>query len=103
MLRAKNILITIAGITSLTSCSFQNNVAQAQSKPKIVASHNVICDLVKTIAVDTVDLTCLIEANQDPHTYRPTPSDRQAIEKAQLILYGGYELEPNITKLLDGY
>ena len=97
-------LITTIGIAaSLMGCSSPNrsNIAQAQSKPKIVASHNVICDLVKTIASDTVDLTCLIKANQDPHTYSPTPSQLQAVESAQLVLYGGYQLEPKITRLLE--
>ena len=97
-------LITTIGIAaSLMGCSSANrsNIASAQSKPKIVASHNVICDLVKTIALDTVDLTCLIEANQDPHTYSPTPSQLKAVESAQLVLYGGYQLEPKITKLLE--
>jgi ABC-type Zn uptake system ZnuABC Zn-binding protein ZnuA len=60
----------------------------------------VICNLVQTIAQDTIDLTCLIDADQDPHTYNPTPLDRKAIEEAQLIFYGGYELEPQVTKLL---
>lgn len=78
----------------------QSNIAQGESKPKVVASHNVICDLVGTIAQDTIDLTCLMDANQDPHTYKATPRDRKAIEEAQLIFYGGYELEPQITKLL---
>ena len=98
---AKNIFIIIAGITSLTSCSFRDNIAQAQSRPKVVASHNIICDLVDTITRDTVDLTCLIDANQDPHTYRPTPAQRKAIEEARLIFYGGYQLEPKISKLLE--
>lgn len=93
----------IVGIaTSAIAGNFkrQSNLAQAESTPKIVASHNVICNLVQTIAQDTIDLTCLIDANQDPHTYNPTPSDIKAIEEAQLIFYGGYELEPQITKLL---
>ena len=97
-------LVTAIGIAaSLIGCSSVNrsNIAQAQSKPKVVASHNVICDLVETIALDTVDLTCLIKANQDPHTYSPTPSDLQAIESAQLVLYGGYQLEPRIASLLE--
>lgn len=87
----------------LTGCSLsgRDNLAQAQGKPKIVASHNIICDLVTTIAEDTVDLTCLIDANQDPHSYSPTPSDRQAIEKADLILYGGYQLDPQIIQLVE--
>ncbi len=99
----KYLVVTTIGIAvSLIGCSsLDRNVAQAQSKPKVVASHNVICDLVETIASDTVDLTCLIKANQDPHTYRPTPSQLKAMESAQLVLYGGYQLEPKITKLLE--
>jgi manganese/iron transport system substrate-binding protein len=99
--------LIIAGVaTSVVACNLksksniENNITQGELKPKVVASHNVICDLLGTIAQDTIDLTCLMDANQDPHTYKPTPRDRQAIEEAQLIFYGGYELEPQITKLL---
>ena len=103
MFKSAKYLVTTIGIAaSLTGCSSPNrNIAQAQSKPKVVASHNIICDLIETIASDTVDLTCLIKASQDPHTYRPTPSQLKAMESAQLVLYGGYQLEPKITKLLE--
>ena len=92
----------ILGTTvGLTGCNLVNNVASAEEKPLIVASHSIICDLVTTIAADTIDLNCLIAPSQDPHTYRPSPSQRQAMEQAQLILYGGYELEPKISQLLE--
>lgn len=104
-LKIKNIFgLAILGITtSLVGCSLRpsDNIAQAQDKPKVLASHNVICDLVETIAQDTVDLTCLIDPNQDPHTYRPTPSQRKAMEEAQVIFYGGYQLEPQLMNLLE--
>ena len=98
----KIIAIAVAGIiASITAGKFQSNdLVHAADKPKLVASHNIICDLVETIARETVDLTCLMNPNQDPHTYRPTPSQRKAIEEAQLIIYGGYQLEPKITELL---
>ena len=103
--KVKNIfsLVILGCIAGLNGCSLKNrgNVAQAQDTPKIVASHNVLCDLIKTIAEDTVDLTCLIDADQDPHTYRPTPSQLKEMEQAQLILYGGYQLEPQIIKLIE--
>ncbi|MGL5795472.1 MAG: metal ABC transporter substrate-binding protein, partial [Waterburya sp.] len=104
-LKIKNIFsLAILGITtSLVGCSLRlnDNIAQAKDKPKVLASHNVICDLVETIAQDTVDLTCLIDPNQDPHTYRPTPSQRKAMEEAQVIFYGGYQLEPQLMNLLE--
>ncbi|MEL6580209.1 MAG: metal ABC transporter substrate-binding protein [Cyanobacteria bacterium J06621_12] len=103
--RVKHLLsIFVAGVaaSAIAENIRVNNIAQANDKPKVVASHNIICDLVQTIAQDSIDLTCLIDSNQDPHTYRPTPKDLQAIESAQLIFYGGYELEPLITQLLAG-
>lgn len=102
-MRLKSILSLVVTGTLLSaiasSIKISNNVVRAQSQPKVVASHNIICDLLQTVAQNTIDLTCLVGADRDPHTYRPTPSDRKAIEQAQLIFYGGYQLEPQISKL----
>ncbi|MBO3457425.1 zinc ABC transporter substrate-binding protein [Aetokthonos hydrillicola Thurmond2011] len=67
---------------------------------KVVATNTVLCDLTKQIAVNTVDLTCLIKAGSDPHIYQATPEDRKAIEDGKLILYGGYNFEPSLIKLI---
>ncbi len=69
--------------------------------PQVVASHSVLCNMAEQIAQDTVNLTCLIDAGQDPHTYSATPADRRAIEDADLVLYGGYEFEPEIIQMAD--
>ena len=95
-------LLILGCIAGLNGCSLKNsdNIAQAQDTPKIIASHSILCDLIETIAEDTVDLTCLIDGDRDPHTYSPTPSQLKEMEQAQLILYGGYQLEPQIIKLI---
>ena len=93
----------IAGLSLvISSCQPINQNAQlsAQERPKIVATHSVLCEFITIIAQNTVDLTCLVPPGQDPHTYKPTPSQRQAMELAQIIFYGGYELEPKIIKLI---
>ncbi len=66
----------------------------------VVATTSVICDLTKQVAAQTVDLKCLVDAGQDAHTYQPKPDDRKAIEQANLVLYGGYDFEPSIIKLV---
>jgi manganese/iron transport system substrate-binding protein len=71
------------------------------SKPKVVATTSVLCDITQEIANDTVDLTCLIPGGTDPHVYEAKPNDRKAIEQAQLILYNGYGFEPGLTKLIN--
>jgi manganese/iron transport system substrate-binding protein len=67
---------------------------------KVVATTSVLCDLTEQIAADTVDLTCLLKPGVDAHVYEPVPEDRKAIENAQLIFYSGYNLEPELIKVI---
>ena len=62
----------------------------SSAAPKVVATTSILCDLTRQLAEDRVELTCLLEAGQDPHTYKPTPRDREALESADLVLYSGY-------------
>lgn len=71
------------------------------NRPKVVATSSVLCDITEKIIQDTVDLTCLIPAGTDPHVYAPKPSDRKAIEQANLILYNGYGFENDLIKLIE--
>jgi len=75
--------------------------SSAANKPVVVASYSVLCDLTQQIAQDTIDLKCLMPAGQDPHTYQPTTDDRKAIDTSALVLYGGYEFEAQVIKLVN--
>ena len=104
-------LLLVLGITSCsvrqqTTNSASDTTATSPSsanseKPKVVATSSVLCDLTQEIAQDTIELTCLIPAGTDPHVYEPKPSDRKAIEQAQLILYNGYGFEPGLIKIIE--
>jgi manganese/iron transport system substrate-binding protein len=82
--------------TAFTQTTTQVN----ENLPQVVATTSVLCDLTKQVAGNTVNLTCLIDPSADPHVYKPKPEDRRAIEQANLILYSGYNLEPNLIKLI---
>jgi manganese/iron transport system substrate-binding protein len=92
-------MLAIAGVIFLGACS-QKISQTGQSKPKVVATTSVICDMTKQIAASTIDLVCLIPPASDPHAYRPTPGDRKNLEQAKLILYNGYNFEPSLIKLI---
>ncbi len=70
------------------------------SNPKVVVTNTVLCDLTRQIAAKTVDLICLLVPGSDPHIYKLTPADRQSIEDANLVLYGGYDFEPELIKAI---
>lgn len=68
-------------------------------KPQVVASYSVICDMVEEIGADKINSNCLIDYDQDPHTYDAKPSDRKAIEDADAVFYAGLNFEPSIVEM----
>ncbi len=79
--------------------STSQEIAQ-NNRPLVVATNSVTCGLTREVAGNTIDLKCLIEPGSDPHLYQPKPEDSKAIEQAKLILYGGYNFEPSLIKLI---
>ncbi|GBO54946.1 zinc ABC transporter, periplasmic-binding protein ZnuA [Pseudanabaena sp. lw0831] len=90
--------VTTPTVTNTTTAAA--TPAKTESLPLVVATNSVACALAKQIAGDTIDLKCLIEAGTDPHLYQPKPDDRKAIDSAKLVLYGGYDFEPSLIKLI---
>ncbi len=68
---------------------------------KVVASYSVICDMVEQVAKGVFEPDCLISYDQDPHTYEAKSSDRQAIEQADAVFYGGMNFEPSIIEMAE--
>lgn len=67
----------------------------------VVASFSVLCSMVEQVAADVLEPTCLIGFDQDPHTYEATPSDRRAIELADVVFYAGLDFEPSIIQMVE--
>lgn len=87
--------------TTVANSPPANSEATASgNRPLVVATTSVLCDLTKQIAEDTIDLKCLVNPGEDPHVYQPKPEDRKAIENAKLIVYGGYDFDSSLIKLV---
>ncbi len=72
-----------------------------KNKPKIVSTSTIIADLVEQVGEDYIEHEGILEPGADPHVYEPVPSDSVAFEKADLIFYNGYNLEPGLIKLMN--
>ena len=68
--------------------------------PNVVVTTSVLCDLTEQIAEETINLTCLLAPGQDPHTYQPQPTDRLAVDEADLVLFDGYNFAPAVIGLV---
>lgn len=103
---AASLALTLAlGLISCSEDGPQQTAATteagtAPALPEVVATSGVLCSLTEQLAQSTVALRCLLQPGQDPHVYSPKPSDRQAIETADLVLYGGYGYEPTLIRLI---
>ncbi|MBE9053737.1 metal ABC transporter substrate-binding protein [Nostocales cyanobacterium LEGE 11386] len=70
-------------------------------KPLVVATSTIIADLAQEVGGETIQLTGILQPGVDPHVYEPTPADSRVLEKADLILYNGYNLEPGLINLMN--
>jgi len=74
------------------------NSGGSAPKPQVVVTTAVLCDLTQQVAGDAVNVTCLLPAGADPHTYRTTPQDAKVIASSQVIFYNGYNYEGSLIK-----
>lgn len=84
---------------SLGGCDTASS-GSAAKEVQVVATSTVLADLTSQVGGDAIELTSILKPGDDPHVYEPVPKDTIALEKANLILYNGYNLEPNIIKLI---
>lgn len=66
----------------------------------IVTSIKPVELLVKAVAPDDVEVTSLVPAGASPHNYSMRPSQRRALENADVIFWVGPEMETFLSRLL---
>jgi manganese/iron transport system substrate-binding protein len=69
-------------------------------KLRVVATTNIVADIVSHVGADDIELTSLIPQGADPHTYTTTPQDVVAVSKADVIFANGADLEADFLPRL---
>jgi manganese/iron transport system substrate-binding protein len=84
----------------LVGCAANRDNVESD-KPQVVSTSTIIADLTEKVGGDEIEHQGILEPGADPHVYEPTPKDSVALEKADLILYNGFNLEPGIIKMIN--
>jgi manganese/iron transport system substrate-binding protein len=84
----------------LVACNPSVNTTNNQ-KPKVISTSTIIADLTAGVGGEEIDHQDILKPGDDPHVYEPVPADSVALEKADLILYNGYNLEPGLIKMIN--
>ncbi len=72
-------------------------------KLQVVATTNIVADVVGEVAGDRVDLYAMLPIGADPHSYQPTPQDLRALNDADVIFVNGLGLEETMALALDDF
>ena len=70
-------------------------------KLRVVATTSIIGDIVAQVGGEVIDLTTLMVAGQDPHSYQPGARELTAVADAHVIFVNGWDLEEALLGDLD--
>lgn len=73
----------------------------AERPIRVTATANFITDLARVVGGDRVEVTGLMGPGVDPHLYKASAGDVTALREADIIFYGGLELEGRMGDLLE--
>jgi manganese/zinc/iron transport system substrate-binding protein len=93
------LLLALSVLISLSSCKKDKDSNSGKGKLKIVCTTGMIRDIVKQIAGNNADVYGLMGPGVDPHLYKATPNDVNALFEADIIFYNGLHLEAKMAEL----
>lgn len=93
------ILILAIVIGLLIFYSFSTTKPTNSDKLGVMVTVAPQMEFVKAVGKDKVDVTVMVPAGADPHTYEPLPSQIQQLSRAKIYLQVGSPLEFELTKM----
>ena len=99
--RAAVVLLLLALLATLAGCRQGPQAATTPvvEGPWVIAGDGVLCDLSQRLAPSQVQVDCLLGPGDDPHHFRLTPSQSQAVAQSSLLLVNGGGLTPALERL----
>ena len=102
----KRILGAVLAALLLSGCAGKIGTGES-SQPAESGKLNVVAtlfpyyDFVRQIAGDRVELTMVIPAGMDSHSFEPTPADMLTIQNADVLVSNGGEMEQWLDQVLE--
>lgn len=69
------------------------------NKPKVLTTFTVLADMTRAVAGDKADVESITKPGAEIHGYEPTPGDIVRMQKADIVLDNGFNLEKWADKL----
>ncbi|WP_240945562.1 zinc ABC transporter substrate-binding protein AztC [Rhodococcus sp. HNM0569] len=75
--------------------------AGGSDRPLVIATTNIVGDLVRNVVGDTAEVRVLMPRNADPHSFEISASDAAQVERADLVVANGLGLEEGLGNTVD--
>lgn len=99
--RLLSLWLALALLSTVSACSTADiNETEDDGRLTVVATLFPYYDIARAIAGDCADISLLISAGRESHSYEPTPLDIIDISRADLFLYNGGADETWATEVL---
>lgn len=99
----------LVAVLVLTACgsapdsSEENNAAAGPERLSILCTTGMVADLVSGVVGEAADVSFIIPAGIDPHTYKATQGDVSKISNSDVVVYSGLHLEAKMESILDNF
>lgn len=70
-------------------------------KLRVVATTNILGDVVRNVGGDRIELATLLPVGADPHSYNATPADLRTLSDAHVIFIVGEGIEESLSAVLE--
>jgi manganese/iron transport system substrate-binding protein len=93
--------IALLASVLLIACQEDKVEEGGTASVKAVVSLDLFADFVRQVGGDRVNVSSLIPAGADPHTYEPAPGRVANLAKADLVIVNGLGLEAALQDVID--
>jgi zinc transport system substrate-binding protein len=91
----------VGGETSSEGDKNVQNAGEQRTKIQVVATLFPYYDFVRQIAGDLAEVSLVVPAGMDTHSFEPTPRDLIRMGEADLLIYNGGENEQWVNRVLE--
>lgn len=98
---AISLWLIVTVMVTASGCNMGKYADLDESKPLIVTTLFPQYDFARQLVKDKAEVVLLLSPGVEAHDFEPTPSDIILINKADLFIYTGDDMEPWVARILD--
>lgn len=94
--------VVFAGCSNKVAADSGNNKDSQvnNGKVNVVVSFNALKEFAQAVGKDKVDVKVIVPEGTEPHDFEPKPRDMENLNKAQVFIYNGLNMETWVDKTL---